>query len=145
MKTSPRWRDTLNLRERIAAHKGEIVLRVTEDYEYQFWLTPFTSAADLEAWWVSQEYVDCFRGGAWDEIWEAMGEELLPERAFKAPGEFLEEQWSKDDDLWGELDARKKHYRAFICCDSDSYLQRPDGNRVYHRGSCNPERRDAAV
>jgi hypothetical protein len=138
----------MNLRERIAAHEGEIVLRLTEDFRYQFWLTPFASAAELEAWWVSQGSFNPKPTKVSALLYEVFSETPPPPEPYRdsdVPGEFLDEQWSRDDDLRGELDALKKHYRAFICCDSDSYLQRPDGSRIYHRGSCDAERNDAAI
>jgi hypothetical protein len=130
------------LQQALSAHVGEIVLRETLDYDWQFWLAPF-SATELERWWISQTSFMFNPEGIWDEVYRMFDEVPPPHRSFDIPGTFIDADYPDGTDLWSELSASKKHYRCEICCDSDSYLQRPDGTKLYHRGCSNVAQSDA--
>jgi len=129
-------------RARILGHVGEVVLRIFDPPEdYGFWLAPF-SAAELEQWWMEQDRIPFH----WDPNSEfaqitcrVFGVEPEKYEPFVPPGVFLfdgSKQWFRE--LWKEMKATGKHYQCVLCCDTDSYLQRPDGTRVFHRGSRYP-------
>jgi len=124
--------------ERITAHTCEVVLRIFDPPEdCGLWLPPF-NAAELEKWWMEQERIPFY--------WNPSNELIEMERrvfgvepegvTFEPPGLFLydgSEIWFHD--MWKTLRATGNHYECVLCCDTDSYLQRPDGTRVYHKGS----------
>ena len=122
------------LQETLSAHRGEIVLR---DVDYgravQFWLVPF-SPAQLEAWWREQETFDSNPDGVLDELCRIFGETPPPHSEIDFPGIFIDAESEGDVDLWVEMAESKKYYQCDLCCDSDSYLTRPDGSRIHHRG-----------
>lgn len=126
-----------SLRQALDAHQGEIVLRIcgySEDF--QFWLTPF-SAGELEEWWQEQELFDSDPCEDYPEIARIFGveEEPPPHREQPVPGVFLDAEYPEGTEIWDELALFGRHYRCVICCECDSYLQRPDKSKVYHRGS----------
>ena len=123
----------MNLRETIATHDGEVVLRLGEQTD-QFWLVPF-SASQLEEWWRAQESFDFDPDGIHDMLCRQFGEppRSLP-RTREFPGRFIDAEYPEGGELWKEMADSKKHYICELCCDGDSYLKRPDGTRIYHRG-----------
>lgn len=123
-----------NLRETLSAHRGEIVLRIVDSgRKEQFWLVPF-SASQLEEWWRGQESFDSNPDGVFDEFYQLFGETPPPHRQNEFPGIFIDAEYPEGGDLWVTMADSKEHYLCELCCDSDSYLKRPDGTRIHHRG-----------
>jgi acetoin utilization deacetylase AcuC-like enzyme len=117
-------------------HSGTIVRLDAPDGEgHGFWLTGMTPA-ELESWWLSQ------KSFAWPLtpmdiiLTETFGEGMpdLSAPVFRGPvsGEFI---WASGPLLWKfyREASGSDWYRGHICCDSDSYLKRPDGTYVGHR------------
>ena len=118
---------------KLQAHKGEVVLRGTDDMQYQFWLAPF-NALELEQWWKTQESFAFNPGGWLDFLYQDSGRTPPPHRDFDVPGIFLDAEYPEGTKVWDDLIDLKKNYFCVICCDADSYLQRPDGSLIYHVG-----------
>lgn len=114
----------------LQTHSGEVVLcEIDQGYKCQFWLVPL-SAGELEDWWLSQDTFEDNPDGLWDALHEEFGEPPPPHSTHEIPGTFLD----ADADLWMQMEESGKHYYCMICCDSHTYLRRPDGSRIYHRG-----------
>jgi hypothetical protein len=126
--------DIESLARMIATHPGEIVLRyVDSGRECQFWLFP-GGADSLEEWWRSQESFDSNPNGEFDELYRLLGKEPPPRRTLVLPGIFIDADYPEGTDLWESMSQKRKHYFCELCCDTDSYLRRPDGTRIHHRG-----------
>ena len=125
------------LRERISTHAGCVVLGYTDDCRAYFWLVPFTATA-LEEWWRQQETFE--QGNEVTRVLaDIFAEPLKKFRTEEIPGEML---WAEDDasnQLWDEMSDSATHYKARLCCDSDSYLKAPDGRSIFHRGCTCPD------
>jgi len=130
-------------RKRLKNHIGEIVLRVFDPPEdCGFWLTPF-NLFELEQWWRAQTRIPFHWNPTEETITiEKMLGLILSEkvdddyRPFHVPGIFLydgRKAWFRK--MWDELRSAGCHYKCVLCCDTDSYLQRPDGSRILHKGS----------
>ncbi|MFY8217044.1 MAG: hypothetical protein ACOVMP_10650 [Chthoniobacterales bacterium] len=117
-------------------HSGTVVYLDAPNHEdHGFWLTGMTPA-ELEAWWLSQ------KSFAWpltpmDIVLTKIFAEGMPHLSapvFRgpAPGVFI---WVSGPLLWNfySLSSDPGRYHGHLCCDSDSYLRRPDGTYVGHR------------
>jgi hypothetical protein len=128
--------DIAQLTRNIETHSGEIVLRyVDSGRECQFWFFPGDAAA-LEEWWKSQETFNPIPTEDVIELYKAFGEAPpTGGRTEPIPGEFVDADSPEKLDLWTSLSDRKTHYFCELCCDTDSYLRRPDDKtHIYHRG-----------
>lgn len=124
------------LRQQLQAHQGTIILRDIDcGQQVQFWLVTFTPA-ELEKWWTSQTTFDPDPDGEFDTVYAMFGETapLHGDRVIP-PGKFLSVVTEDDLDLWVEMSETNEFYFCVICCDSDSFLKRPDGTRILHKGS----------
>jgi hypothetical protein len=54
------------------------------------------------------------------------------------PGQTLVAETEEDLALWERKWAAETHYACNLCCDGDSYLKRPDGAVLHHRGHTRP-------
>lgn len=118
----------------VRGHPGTVVLLKCDPPEdFQFWFAPF-SACDLEKWWLERDTFNFNPDGVWDSAYKVFGETPPPHRSFDVPGLFdLGDSWELYR-LWKRLRKLKRYYGGKICCDDDSYLERPDGNRLFHLG-----------
>ena len=86
---------------------------------------------ELEAWWRSQETFDSNPDGIWDPLFLAFGETPPPHRyRMDLPGQYLAAESDEEVDLWMSMVCDGLHYLCGICCDTDSYLKRPDGGML---------------
>lgn len=120
----------MTLREKLSAHQGAVVLKGFEDSD--FWLVPF-DANELEAWWTSQE------------TFGLLIDQPQPPNKLHPPGRILAAKTGDDFDLWNEMQRSRRFYYCELCCDYDSFLQRPDGTRLYHKGFKGEQRGSNAV
>lgn len=128
------WSNCRNLRQLIDVHHGEVVLRNVDcGRELDFWFVPF-SAAELENWWISQPTFFSNPEGELDLLYKMFGEIPPPRSEIKIPGIFLTAKNAEEWNLWSELLNSSLHYTCELCCDSDSYLKKPDGSLLYHAG-----------
>ena len=118
----------------LAYRDGIVVLR---DVDYSrscvFWLVPMPDA-EMEGWWLSQETFEDNPDGALDELYKVFGETPPPHSRIVLPGRMVDAEAQEEVDLWCRMADDGKHYICNICCDSDSYLRRPGGEFLYHRG-----------
>lgn len=118
----------------IETHSGEIVLRdVDSGRECQFWFFP-GDADSLEEWWISQESFDSNPDGVLDELYMAFENVPPPHRTLPVPGTLIDADSPESLKLWISMSDTKKHYFCELCCNTDSYLRRPDRTRIHHRG-----------
>jgi hypothetical protein len=123
--------DTLKL---VRQFPGTVVLLSVELPEkFGFWFAPF-SGQDLENWWRERDSFDFNPSGAKDAIAKFFGKTPPPHREFDVPGMFSYEGTWQLGRLWSRLRKLRRYYRGKICCDIDSYLERPDGSRLFHLG-----------
>ena len=122
--------DTLKL---VKEHPGTVVLLDCDPPEdFQFWFAPF-SACELEKWWLERDTFDFNPNGVWDSVCKLFGVTPPPHRSFDVPGLFSYGDWELYR-LWKRLRKLKRYYGGKICCDSDSYLKRPNGECIFHLG-----------
>lgn len=117
----------------ISYRSGIVVLRDLNSEDSGFWLVPM-SGVGLEAWWSSQATFEDNPDGVLDDLCRAFGEVPPPHSRIVLPGELLIAETRDEYDLWSRLWDDGEHYRCLICCDRDSYLKRPDGSVLYHKG-----------
>jgi len=117
----------------ISYRNGIVVLRDLNSEYAGFWLVPM-SGPELEVWWSTQETFDSNPDGALDELYRVFGETPPPHSKIVLPGELLIAETQDEHGLWSRLWHDGEHYRCLICCDHDSYLKRPDGSVLYHKG-----------
>lgn len=123
-----------SLRQLIERHQGQVILRNVDcGRELDFWFVPF-SATELESWWLSQKTFFANPNGDLDFLYEMFGEIPPPHSQIEIPGRFLTAKNSAQWNLWRELARSTRHYVCELCCDTDSYLKRPDGVYLYHAG-----------
>ena len=120
--------DVRNLSDVIRRCDSEFVIPLEEDFGNHEWLWfPGIPPAELEAWWSALENVETF----WHEGTRAAW-----------PGEFV----SAHDDselsqLWETLWNNGTHCvhiglnQQFDLAEPDTYLRRPDGNILLHKGA----------
>ena len=123
--------DTLRL---IQKHHGTVVLLKCDPPEDgQFWFAPF-SKEELESWWMKHESFDVYNENT-DMIYRIFGQTPPAHRKFDVPGLFVgfDNNWDLQR-AWLRLRKRREFYTGKICCDFDSYLERPDGRRIFHPG-----------
>lgn len=129
----------MSIFEKIGSFQGTVVL-----WEYDhgascsFWLVPMTGS-ELEKWWAEQETFNDNPPESVEHLKllaEIFEEPYQPRETwtFEWPGELIPAEDEKDRALWLALLNTKKHYFCHFYSDEDSYLTRPDGNRLFHKG-----------
>lgn len=122
----------------VIEHRDGLVVLTEWGFEHaKFWLTPFSAEA-LESWWLA---VETFESPEQYELTKTMAEALKeepppPKTALppQIPGHFLSPETDPEWELWWKMEDSHDFYFAHFCCDSDSFLRRPDGTRLYHPG-----------
>jgi len=125
------------IQKEIASHEGTLVLRICDPPENGiFWFSPF-SENELIVWWQSQQSFMFNPEGCWDPLYKFFNEPPPPHRDFDVPGLFVCTDHDHDEDvwqLWKKMFSTHKHATCELCCNSDSYLQLPDGRKFFHAG-----------
>lgn len=121
--------------EKVLGHAGVVVLFLDDESDYhQFWLVPM-NAAELEKWWTDLDSFDSNPNGIKDDLYKVFGETPPPHKDPPViPGVFVDAVSSDEDALWQSMFHDGQHYSCAMCCDSDSYLRRPDGSLIHHKG-----------
>ncbi|MFM8364337.1 MAG: hypothetical protein ACKOAS_04225 [Verrucomicrobiota bacterium] len=123
-----------NLRQSIEAHQGQVVLQNVDcGRVLKFWFVPF-SEAELENWWISQPTFCSNPEGELDSLYKMFGEIPPPRSQIEIPGIFLTAKNAQEWNLWRELLQSSRYYSCELCCDTDSFLKKPDGSFLYHSG-----------
>ena len=122
----------------IRSHPGLVVLRGFDDCTpEEFWLLDMTGP-EFERWWAEQEE---FWYAVTPESAKLFGLEASCVRpAMNLTGRFLPSQLDRESDdellpsLWCYFREIKRCHFCHLCCDLDSFLDAPDGRRIYHKG-----------
>jgi DNA ligase D-like protein (predicted 3'-phosphoesterase) len=94
--------------------ENELMILISEEYGYREWFWfPQMSASKVEFWWQTQERIND------STIWTDL------------PGEVIGDEYQE---LWGKLKRSGRYYNAHMHTDEDSFLQRPDGKAIIHKG-----------
>ena len=119
--------------------EGVVVLCDNEaDADQYFWLVPMTGW-ELEAWWETQQNFEQDPNGDVRRLYQVLGEIPPEEHKLGFPGEFLPAEEFDELKLWDDLAEDGCHYRCQLCCNTDSYLKRPDGGLIRHAGYVAPQ------
>ena len=129
----------MKLQEKLKEHHGTTVLREWDHgSSSDFWLVPMTGS-QLEEWWSAQQTFDDnppSKNEMLDVLAKVFNEPRPKERiwTFKWPGRRLMAKTNPARQLWMNLYESKKYYSCHVCCDEESYLETPEGHRLYHKG-----------
>ena len=131
----------MTISERVQQYAGGIIVLRDLDYSRDsgFWLVPMTGK-ELETWWLSQETFESNpEGSDVDMLYKwFLNKTPPPYSKIDIPGELLVAESEEDNDLWVRMAANHNHYFCNICCNDDSYLKRPDGKILHHKGFREP-------
>ncbi|MDM8549132.1 hypothetical protein QUF72_03605 [Desulfobacterales bacterium HSG2] len=95
---------------------NEFVVLLSEEYGYRDWLWfPKMTPGELEEWWENLESVFPYF--------------MTPE---PLPGDVIEANDNLGN-IYYELSGAGTHYSAHIHCDDDSFLMRPNGEKIFHK------------
>jgi hypothetical protein len=126
----------MKITDKVLKHGTGLVVLRDVDYGRQqcFWLTPFTQE-QLESWWQRQKRFECNPNGAYDLLYEVSGVKPPPHTdALEFPGQMIDATTHEAIRLWVDMSNADRYYVCNLCCETDSYLRRPDGIYIYHEG-----------
>lgn len=98
--------------------KKDFFVLLNEEYGYRRWFWfPDMSPEKLELWWLALESVDPYF--------------MTPE---PLPGTLYQVQTDDEFDLFNTLLDTNTVYYAHTHCDDDSFLMRPNKEKIHHKG-----------
>ena len=103
------------MQSELIGRENEFLVLLEEEYGYKYWFWfPKMNQDELEIWWETLETVDPY----------FMSPEPLP-------GDVI---FAENMDYWHALEEAKRHFTGHIHCDDDSWLKKPTGEYIYHKG-----------